>query len=316
MGARSKLRLAGSAIRFTQFPRKSQTISGQSASCKLQFMQPGRASKTALRVAQRRAIHQVLDQPPVLNDSIAVPLLGNHFTFDRSRESKPIARAFRAYMAARSRFAEDQLAFAVSSGVAQYVLLGAGLDTFAYRNPHPHLRVFEVDFPATQDWKRTLLVDANIAVPPDLIYVPHDFECKTLAESLVNAGFDRTLPAFFAWLGVVPYLSLEAFRATIATIAQYSTGTCVCFDYAVSPAKLGFLQRKALDALAARVAAAGEPFRLFFAREDLEQELLAAGFHQIQQRTPDELNALYFANREDNLKLPSPGLGMFATTWV
>jgi methyltransferase (TIGR00027 family) len=267
-------------------------------------------------VAQRRAIHQVLDQPPVLNDPIAVPLLGSHFTFDPARESDPVARAFRAYMAVRSRFAEDQLALAVASGVAQYVLLGAGLDTFAYRNPHPHLRVFEVDFPATQKWKRALLGEAGIKIPSDLTYVPLDFEHKTLAEGLADAGFDASRPAFFGWLGVVPYLTLEAFRATVNAIAQYPSGTGVCFDYGVSRSNLGFFQRRAFDALAARVAAAGEPFRLFFARQDPEQELLAAGFHQIQQRTPVELNALYFANRADKLKLPSPGLGMFATAWV
>lgn len=279
-------------------------------------MESGRASKTALRVARRRAIHQVLDQPPVLNDPIAVPLLGSHFTFDPARESDPVARAFRAYMAVRSRFAEDQLALAVASGVAQYVLLGAGLDTFAYRNPHPHLRVFEVDFPATQDWKRALLAESGIKIPSDLTYVPLDFEHKTLAEGLADAGFDASRPAFFGWLGVVPYLTLEAFRATVNAIAQYPAGTGVCFDYGVSRSNLGFFQRRAFDALAARVAAAGEPFRLFFARQDLEQELLAAGFHQIQQRTPEELNALYFANRADKLKLPSPGLGMFAIAWV
>jgi methyltransferase (TIGR00027 family) len=267
-------------------------------------------------VARRRAIHQVLDQPPVLNDPIAVPLLGSHFTFDPARESDPVARAFRAYMAVRSRFAEDQLALAVASGVAQYVLLGAGLDTFAYRNPHPHLRVFEVDFPATQDWKRALLAESGIKIPSDLTYVPLDFEHKTLAEGLADAGFDASRPAFFGWLGVVPYLTLEAFRATVNAIAQYPAGTGVCFDYGVSRSNLGFFQRRAFDALAARVAAAGEPFRLFFARQDLEQELLAAGFHQIQQRTPEELNALYFANRADKLKLPSPGLGMFAIAWV
>src|SRR5208283_2438987 len=114
-------------------------------SYRLQIMEHGRASRTALRVAQRRAIHQVLDQPPVLDDPIAVPLLGPQFAFDRAREAHPFARAFRAFMAARSRFAEDQLARAVQNGIAQYVVLGAGLDTFAYRNPFPSLRIFEVD---------------------------------------------------------------------------------------------------------------------------------------------------------------------------
>jgi methyltransferase (TIGR00027 family) len=279
-------------------------------------MEPGRVSKTAFRVALRRAVHQAIDRPPILNDSIAIPLLGNRFDLNLGREAHPIARAFRAYMAARSRLAEDHLAFAVASGVAQYVLLGAGLDTFAYRNPHPHLRVFEVDFPATQKWKRALLDEAHIPIPTSLTFVPLDFEHKTLAEGLAGAGCDATQPAFFGWLGVVPYLTPEAFRATLATIASFPPGTGVCFDYGISPAKLGFFQRRAFEALAARVAAAGEPFRLFFTPEDLEQELRSAGFHQVEQRTAEQLNALYFSGRSDDLKLHTPGLGMMATAWI
>ncbi|MGB3628947.1 MAG: class I SAM-dependent methyltransferase [Terracidiphilus sp.] len=279
-------------------------------------MEPGRASKTALRVALRRAVHQVVDRPPILNDPIAVPLLGSHFDLNPVREAHPIARAFRAYMAARSRFAEDQLALTVASGVTQYVLLGAGLDTFAYRNPYPQLRVFEVDFPATQEWKRALLDEAHISIPVSLTFVPIDFEHKTLADGLAGAGCDNTKPAFFGWLGVVLYLTLEAFRATITTIARFPVGSGVCFDYGVSPTKLGLLQRKAFEALAARVAAAGEPFRLFFTPEDLEQELRAAGFHQVGQCNAEQLNRLYFANRGDGLKLHTPGLGMMATAWI
>jgi len=279
-------------------------------------MEPGRASRTALRVALRRAVHQVLDQPPVLRDPIAVPLLGSEFRFDAEREAHPIARAFRAFMAARSRFAEDQLAAAVEKGIAQYVILGAGLDTFAYRNPFPSLRVFEVDFPATQDGKRVLLAEAGIALPESLTFVALDFEHQTLAEGLAGAGFDATRPAFFAWLGVVPYLTLEAFRATTKTMAQLPAGTGLCFDFGVSPESLGPAHRKAFDALAARVAAAGEPFRLFFEQDELELELRAAGFHQVQLHTADRLNELYFAGRGDGLRLPSPVLGMLATAWA
>ena len=118
-------------------------------------MQTGIASETALRVAHCRAVHQLLDQPCILNDPIAVPLLGGEFALDHERESHSIVRAFRAFMAARSRFAEDEFAASVEAGVRQYVVLGAGLDTFAYRNTNRNLRLFEVDFPATQEWKRT-----------------------------------------------------------------------------------------------------------------------------------------------------------------
>ncbi len=121
-------------------------------------------------------------RPPVLDDPIAVRLVGPGYANDMERAMHTVARDFRAFMAARSRYAEDQLAEAVAAGVRQYVVLGAGLDTFAYRNPFPSLRVFEVDFPATQEWKRSMLAEAGIAVPENLTFVPLDFEHKTLAE--------------------------------------------------------------------------------------------------------------------------------------
>jgi methyltransferase (TIGR00027 family) len=279
-------------------------------------METGRASVTASRVALRRAIHQVLDRPPVLDDPVAVPLLGERFAFDPQREMHPVARAFRAYMAARSRFAEDQLAAAVSQGVEQYVLLGAGLDTFAYRNPFPQLRLFEVDFPATQVWKRSLLAEAGIAPPVAVRYVPLDFEHKTLEEGLREGGLDFARPAFFGWLGVAPYLTLDAFRATLETIARLPAGSGVVFDFALDPRTLRLTQRLALKWLAARVARAGEPFRLFFTPENLEAELGRAGFERVELRDSEQLNAVYFAGRADGLKLAATGLGMMATAWV
>ena len=279
-------------------------------------MEIGTPSKTAFRVALRRAVHQVLDRPPVLDDPIAVPLLGARFSFDRLREMNPVSRAFRAFMAARSRYAEDRPAEAVARGVMQYVVLGAGLDTFAYRNPFPRLRVFEVDFPATQEWKRRVLDEANLVLPCGLTFAPVDFEHCTLAEGLAEAGFDSRVPAFFGWLGVVPYLTIEAFRSTLDAIAHLPAGTGVSFDYGISRKLLSPLRRLALDALAARVAAAGEPFRLFFTPDELEAEFRRAGFHRWEQLGSDELNRLYFADRADGLKLPSQGLGMMASAWV
>lgn len=279
-------------------------------------METDRASRTALRVAQRRGAHQILDHPRVLDDPIAVPLLGQRFVIDRFRESSRIARAFRAFMAVRSRYAEDRLAEAVAQGVRQCVILGAGLDTFAYRNPLAQVRVFEVDFPATQTWKRRLLDEAAIAEPANLTFVPLDFERKTLADGLASAGFDLGRPAFFAWLGVVPYLTLEAFRATLETIGRLPVGTAVSFDYGLSPQSLSPLRRMALDALARRVAKADEPFRLFFTPETLDAEFARAGFGRSEQLDSAELNARYFAGRSDGLQLPTPGLGKVATAWV
>lgn len=279
-------------------------------------METGRASKTALGVAIRRAAHQLVDQPPVLVDPIAMRLVGSGHPRLMERAMHPVGRDFRAFMAVRSRYTEDQLAAAVALGVTQYVVLGAGLDTFAYRNPFAALHVFEVDFPATQEGKRAMLAEAGIPVPENLTFVPLDFEYHTLAEGLADAGFDARKPAFFGWLGVVPYLTLEAFRATLAAIGRLPTGTAVSFDYALSPETLGPLGRMAFDRLAERVAAAGEPFQLFFTPETMELELRRAGFQRIEQLDYERLNELYFKDREDGLKLSAVRLAMLTTAWV
>ena len=279
-------------------------------------MHTGKASKTALRVAIRRAAHQLVEQPRVLEDPIAVGLIGSAYARDLERASHKVARDFRAFMAVRSRYVEDRLAETVSKGVKQYVILGAGLDTFAYRNPFPSLRVFEVDFPATQEWKHSMLDEAEIPVPGNVTYVPLDFEHKTLAAGLAEAGFDSSAPAFFGWLGVVPYLTLAAFRATLDTIAKLPAGSAVSFDYALAPETLSKVGRTAFDALAGRVAAAGEPFQLFFTPETMTAELDRAGFHRIEQLNSDHLNEIYFKNRADGLKLSAVKLGVLVTAWV
>ncbi len=282
----------------------------------LRPMQPGRISMTARAVASRRAAHQLLDQPIVLHDPIAIPLLGPEFFCDPERHADPRSRAFRAWMVARSRYAEDNLALAAAAGIEQYVVLGAGLDTFAYRNPFPALRVFEVDFPSTQQFKRDMLQAAAIAEPANLTFVPLDFEHQTLPEGLAQAGFRLDRPAFFSWLGVIPYLTLAAFRATMDFVAALPEGSGIAFDYSLSDDELSPRLQAARKALAARVAAAGEPFRLFFRTEQMENELKSAGFQQIEQLDSEDLNNRYFQNRTDGLELPSEGLGKLATAWV
>jgi methyltransferase (TIGR00027 family) len=232
------------------------------------------------------------------------------------RASHYVGRDLRAFVAVRSRYVEDRLADFVAWGGSQYVVLGAGLDTFAYRNPYPGLRVFEVDFPATQQGKREMLAGAAIAVPGNLTFVPLDLEHHTLAEHLAAAGFDAQRSAFFGWLGVIPYLPLETFRATLGTIARLPAGSGVGFDYALAPETLSAAGRTAFDALAGRVAAAGEPFQLFFTPEELARELRRAGFQRFEQLDYEQLNERYFKDRADGLKLSAVGLGMLATAWV
>src|SRR5215471_6617201 len=268
-------------------------------------MQDARPSRTALRVALRRAAHQLYDaQPLVLDDPIAVPILGSAFDEELrrtpTRPDRPFSVALRAFLVARSRYAEDTLTQAVANGVSQYVLLGAGLDTFAHRSPFHQLKIFEVDHPATQQWKRELLERNTLPPPANLTYVPVDFERESIPEQLHSAGFNPQFPTFFAWLGVVPYLTLEAFRSTIRFIAAQPPGSGVVLDYSQPRSALPFLEKLAHDSLSARVQLAGEPFQLFFTPPEIATELNS--FHNLEDLGTSEINARYFANRTDKLK--------------
>lgn len=258
----------------------------------------------------RRAAHQILDTPKVLDDPLATRILGDAQPW---LGQDPFSRSMRAFMAVRSRYAEDQLAAAVADGVRQYVVLGAGLDTFAYRNPFSHVEVFEVDHPATQAWKRDRLNAAGIGLAGRL--VPVDFETQALDSELCGAGFDTAKAAFFSWLGVVPYLTREAFEGTLRFIAAMPAGSGVAFDFAIDRACLSFMERMALDALARRVAAAGEPFQLFFHPQALDAELERIGLSRVERLDQGQINARYFAGREDGLHIRG-GLGQLATAWV
>ncbi|HLW85263.1 MAG TPA: class I SAM-dependent methyltransferase [Candidatus Sulfotelmatobacter sp.] len=291
-------------------------------------MQEGKFSRTAERVAIRRAAHQLLDEPKVLDDPLALRIIGSEAAAalrSDPKEGHAFSRAFRAFMAARSRFAEDELARAVEprasadggsqQRVTQYVILGAGLDTFAYRNPHPGLRVFEIDHPATQAWKREQLHDAGIPIPPSLTFVPVDFEHQTLADALASSGLNTSAPAFFSWLGVTPYLTREACMTTLSVIATMPAGSGVVFDFAIDPALLNAGQRQALDALSARVARYGEPFQLFFDPAKLQAELKTLGFHRTEFLQGAQINARYFKDRADGLQVRG-GLGHLMSAWV
>jgi methyltransferase (TIGR00027 family) len=282
-------------------------------------LQEGKFSRTAHRVAIRRAAHQLFDHPRVLDDPLALAIIGSEAA-EKLRSSQKeaessIARAFRAFIAARSRYAEDQLAKAIRQGVAQYVVLGAGLDTFASRNPYPGLRVFEVDHPATQAWKRESLQRAGIEVPQSLVFAPVDFERQQLAAELERSGFTPKLPAFFSWLGVVPYLTRESCMATLSFIAKMPPGSGVVFDFAVDSKLLSWAERVAVYALSRRVAAAGEPFQLFFRPAQLADELKDLGFQRTEILGGEEINARYFTDRTDGLRIRG-GAGRLMGAWV
>ncbi|MGA9884661.1 MAG: class I SAM-dependent methyltransferase [Candidatus Acidiferrales bacterium] len=267
-----------------------------------------RPSRTAYMVAMRRAAHQLFDNPKVLDDPIALPILGASAEERLRREwrFKWLGRSVRASMAARSRYAEDHLAAAVSRGVRQYVILGAGLDTFAYRNPQEQqgLRVFEVDHPATQEWKRRRLQSAGIAIPSSVIFVPADFEHQTLPDALRGAGFDAGRAAFFSWLGVTMYLKRNTVLHTLQFIGSCATGGGVAFDYIVPRESLRWTRRLVFDIVARRVRRAGEPFRTFFAPDEIAGELARMGFHSIENLGATEINARYLSGRSDGLRVP------------
>jgi len=282
-------------------------------------MQHGQFSKTAHGVAVRRAAHQLLDQPRVHDDPLALAMIGREAALSLQRElhkqEDALARALRAFLAARGRYAEDQLKQARSRGVRQYVVLGAGLDTFAFRNPHQDLRVFEVDHPATQEWKQERLREAGIPVPPSVSFVRVDFEEQSLRAALELAGFIAEQAAFFSWLGVTPYLKRESCMATLGFIATMPRGSGVVFDFAVHSDLLEHDQRVALSALSTRVAAAGEPFQLFFHPEELSGALRAQGYREVELLAGEQINALYFKDRSDGLQV-SGAVGRLMCAWV
>jgi methyltransferase (TIGR00027 family) len=264
-------------------------------------MQSGQPSRTALRAAIHRAIHQLLDRGYIFTDPLAVRILGmDPEAIDREAESEPARRRLRMFIAVRARFAEDTLTSAIALGVRQLVVLGAGLDTYAYRTAFGEsLKIFEVDHPATQAWKRERLAAAEIPVPQALTFAPVDFEQQTLADGLAAAGFDTTQQTFFTWLGVVPYLTEDAVFATLGFIASLPGSAHVVFDYRNPPATGRDQDEHGAErqALAARVASLGEPFRSEFETDMLHAKLTALGFNEIEDLSPRSIRERYFPNR-------------------
>jgi methyltransferase (TIGR00027 family) len=242
-------------------------------------------SRTALAAAMHRAAHQVLEGGRIFADPLALRILGMEAEAVAQRAAAyPGARGMRLFIALRSACAESALIGGVEArGVRQAVILGAGLDTFAYRHPlGDRLRVFEVDHPATQAWKRQRLAEAGIAAPAALVFAPVDFERDHLLGGLEAKGFDLSQRTFFTWLGVVPYLEATAVVRTLVGIAGLRGGSEVVFDYGEPPSTLPSELRMHHEALAARVAVVGEPFKSYFEPAPLATQLGALGFTWIE----------------------------------
>jgi len=277
-------------------------------------MKQNSPSLTANKVAMMRAAHQIFDNPKIFEDPIALSILGTQGVSEiRSEKRKFKTRLhsnLRAIVVARSRFVEYELSLAIKQGIHQYVILGAGLDTFSYRNPYSDamLRVFEIDYPATQEWKRQQLNAANISIPESLTFVPIDFESQSLRDRLQEVGFKTDKPSFFSWLGVTMYLNKETVMSTMEYIASSTlSGSLIIFDYAVPPSSQNFIRRFVFHLLARKMAAIGEPWQTFFDPQQLAMELKDIGFAHVEDFDPENINSLFFSNRTDKLKVGSFG---------
>lgn len=262
-------------------------------------------SLTAQGVASLRAAHQLIDDlPRILDDPVSVQLVGPEFVARIRTNPEPLREprlaALRCHVLLRSRYSEDRLAAAVAAGTRQCVIIGAGLDTFAYRRPPwaRDIRIFEVDHRASQDIKRDLLAKAGIEIPTNLTFVELDLERLPLRETLVQAGLDAGRPAFFSCLGVLVYLTHDAVRALFRVVTAFPTGSELVLTYA---------GRESDDdnpmSLAARSKTLGEPWLSRFSAEELITELRAAGFRGIEFLSPERA-AAYVGSRRDGLEPP------------
>ncbi len=268
-----------------------------------------RSSNTALGVTKLRAVHQLLDgEPKVLDDPIAARLLSVSTVFHIHTHPEyfqtPELKALRAHTITRSRYAEDRLAAAMQRGIRQYIILGAGFDTFAYRQPawSKNLRIFEVDHPASQYTKRARLAEAGITSPANLEFVAIDFEHVALCDGLRASRFDPSQPTFVAWLGVMMYLSAEAIEAVLRFVVALPRTSEMVFTFA-TPDSAVQPENRERPTLAEVVAAYGEPWQTCIEPERLVQQWQALGFSSVSLLTPAEVEP-YFRGRQDRLSAP------------
>ena len=263
-------------------------------------MEDGKVSTTALMMAAARAAHLIVDNTIGLLGDAADELIGPHRA---AGERAQFYANLRTIGVTRSRYTEDRLAEAVERGVAQYVILGAGLDSFAYRSPFAgRVSVFEVDHPATQAWKRERLASAEIAVPGGVSFVPVDFQVDSLRPRLVNSGFDVERPAFVSWLGVTNYLSREAVTATLGAIGDLARPTELVVQYWLPAEMRDDLGRAHVELITATAAASGEPWLTFFSPTEMEELLNDCGFDVIEQVGQEQWIDASLWERSDDLK--------------
>jgi len=287
-------------------------------------MEAGGPTFTAIVPAMVRAAHLLFDgEPKIFSDTLALDLSGAgtegalKASLDNLKakvaanagpeRAEAVFRYQRSIMTMRSRYTEDELGAAIQRGVGQYVILGAGLDSFAYRRRDLAgvLQVFEVDLPATQDWKRARLRELHIDVPSNLTFIPIDFERQTLMDTLRTGGYQSEKPAFFSWLGTTQYLTPEAVFKTLSEVASAAPGSEIVFQYQVSEAVLDEGSRQLMEVLKAAVrGASGESWLSLFDPTRLAAQVRELGFTQVLDFGPEAAFTRYFAGRTDGLPVP------------
>jgi methyltransferase (TIGR00027 family) len=280
---------------------------------------PSGAEETAVRVALWRALHVLVDAPPhVLEDEVGLQLVAPDDGWRARGDMHPEGTGpFRAAIVARARFIEDLVIEQADQGVGQYVILGAGLDTFAQRRPEiaSRLQVFEVDQPGPQAWKRQRLIDLGYDIPDWLRLVPVDFEAGgSWWEQVAVAGFDPHQPAVVVSTGVAMYLTKEANAATLRQIAGLAPGSTLALSFLLPAELLDDTARQGLHAAATGARAAGTPFISFYAPDEMLAAARDAGFKAARNVSADQLNDRYFAGRTDGLQISKGEELLVATT--
>jgi len=263
-----------------------------------------KVSRTAIGTACLRAAHQLFEtQPRIFDDPVTLSLLGpaalQRIKAAADHYRTPERLALRAHVVLRSRFAEDRLAAAVLRGITQYVILGAGFDTFALRQPPwaQALKILEVDHPATQNRKRFLLAAADLTMPKNAAFAGIDFEHETLDVGLLRYHVMINEPTFFSWLGVTMYLKEDAIDAVLRSVATFLAGSEIVLTFA--PPTGG-----SPSPLAQRTASLGEPWVSYIEPDALEAKLIGAGFSKVEFLSPAEAEARYFRQRPGDLQVP------------
>jgi methyltransferase (TIGR00027 family) len=261
-------------------------------------------SRTAVGAAIARAMHLDDPGPKVLEDRLARSLVGDAVpeqVEELMAKEPSVQHSYALQFVVRARYVEDMVERAVGEGVGQYVILGAGLDSFAYRRIDllDRLRVYEVDHPASQAWKRARLHEVGVEIPDGVVFVPIDFERETLIDVLGAAGFDLTAPAALSWVAVAPYLTRPAIEATLKAVASLPAGTRMVMTYVVPPDILDEVAQRGFHWTAKRTADMGEPLVSLFTPAELEELVLGLGFSHVDHFEAADAKRTYLSGRPD-----------------